>query len=162
MLALNELIETITNLLNIMENTSVHLNKKKVFMLFFGFVTTLVFAQEKPQFEVKEDIFEVGIFHNTFISEKMTLQKGLRVKKNMENIPLEIPILLRMDNSERLSTFVSVQTTPLTLCRNSSYNIIENASSPFFSMGTDYEFKNESVGNLTLNFPLRLDFGFKF
>lgn len=150
-------------MVNNMQKAFQYLKHKKVLMLFFSFVTTLFFSQEKPIIDIKDNLFEAGFFYEISLSDDAALQNGLVIRKNTDSNTFEIPVALRIDHTKQLSTFISFQTRSLLqTSQDDFFNSIERPSNSYFSIGMDHEFKNGSIGNITFNFPFRLDLGLKF
>ena len=129
-------------------------------VLFFSIIAS---AQEEPLFEIKDSPINVGIFHNFSLSDKLTLQNGLSVRKNFGFHTLETPVRIKYDLSNEWSTFLGFQTrTVIEPNLEEFFKVIGKPSNSYFSIGTEYEFKNNAKGDFTIGFPLDFQLGIKF
>lgn len=130
-------------------------------IIFLYFVTAIASAQEESQFEIKDNLFRASIFNNIPLSNNLTLQNGLSVRKNLDFVTLEVPIFMKYNISNEWSTFLGIQSRKVIYINFPDLNL-EQPSKYYISTGTEYEFKNNSTGNITIGFPLDVHLGLKF
>ncbi|WP_111710367.1 hypothetical protein [Lutibacter citreus] len=133
----------------------------KNLIIILCFFTAFASAQEESQFEIKDNLFKVSLFNNISLSNNLTVQNGLSVRKNLDFVTLEVPILMKYNISNEWSTFLSIQSRKVIYINFPDLNL-ERPSKSYISTGTEYEFKNNFTGNLTIGFPLDLNLGLKF
>jgi hypothetical protein len=134
----------------------------KNLVLILLFFSTIASAQEESKFEIKDNLYKVGLFRNISLSDNLTLQNGIAVRKNLDFITLEVPILLKQNLSDKWSTFLGVQSRTVIYSNFPESFNIEKPSNSYLTIGTEYEFKHNTTGNLTIGFPLDLQLGIKF
>jgi hypothetical protein len=135
--------------------------KTSTILLFF--LSIIASAQEKPPFEIKDYPVNVGLFHNISLANKLTLQNGLSVRKNFGFHTLETPVRIKHDLSSEWSTFLGFQTrTVIEPNLEEFFKVIGKPSNSYFSIGTEYGFKNNATGDFSIGFPLDLQLGIKF
>ncbi len=135
----------------------------KTSTILLSFFTTIAFAQEKPPIEIKDSPISVGLFHNISLADKLTFQNGLSVRENFGFHTLETPVRIKYDLSNEWSTFLGFQTrTVIEPNLEEFFKAIGKPSNSYFSIGTEYEFKNNASGDFTIGFPLDFQFGIKF
>ncbi|GGG44314.1 hypothetical protein [Bizionia arctica] len=134
----------------------------KTLIVCLCFFTAVVSAQEESPFEIKDNLFNVSLFHNISLSNKLTLQNGLSIRRNPEFVTLEVPVLIKYAHSDRWSSFLGAQARTVVYSYFPENYNIEKPSSAFLSIGTEYEFNNNTTGNLTVGFPFDLQVGLKF
>lgn len=137
-------------------------NEMKTLIVFLCFFSVIVSAQEESQFKIKDNLLKVSLFHNLTISENLTLQNGVSVKKTFGFVTFETPIILKYDLSNRWSTFIGVQSRTVIHSYFPDDLSFPEPSKSFLSIGTDYEFIDNTTGNLSIGFPLDLQLGLKF
>lgn len=133
----------------------------KNLIILIYFFTAFVSAQEESQFELKDNLFRASIFNNISLTNNLTLQNGLSVRKNLDFVTLEVPIFMKYNISNKWSTFLGVQSRKV-IYKNFPELNLEQPSKSYISTGTEYEFKNNTTGNLTIGFPLDVHLGLKF
>lgn len=134
----------------------------KNLILFLLFFSTIASAQEESKFEINDNLYKVGLFRNISLSDNLTLQNGIAVRKKLDFYTLEVPILLKQNLSDKWSALFGVQSRTVIYSNfPASYNI-EKPSNSYLTIGTEYEFKHNTTGNLTIGFPLDLHLGLKF
>ncbi|MBU2927111.1 hypothetical protein [Winogradskyella psychrotolerans] len=133
----------------------------KNLIIFLCLYTTIASSQEESQFEIKDNLLKVGVFNNISLLNNLTLQNGLSVRKNLDFVTLEVPILIKHNISNKWSTFLGVQSRKV-IYKNFPDLNIEQPSKFYISTGTEYGFKNNFTGNFTIGFPFDLQLGLKF
>lgn len=127
------------------------------------FFTVIALAQEEPSIEIKDSPINVDLFYNISLSERLTLQNGLSVRKNFGFHTLETPIRIKYDLSNEWSTFLGFQTrTVIEPNLADFFKEIEKPSKSYFSIGTEYELNNKATGDFRIGFPLDFQLGIKF
>ena len=135
----------------------------KTLTILLYFLTAIASAQEEPPIEIKDMPINVGLFHNISLTDKLTLQNGLSVRKNFGFHTLETPVRIKYDLSNEWSTFFGLQTrTVIEPNLEEFFKEIGKPSNSYFSIGTEYEFKNNATGDLSIGFPLDFQLGIKF
>ena len=135
----------------------------KTLAILLYFFTAIAFAQEEPPIEIKDSPINVGLFHNISLADKLTLQNGLSVRKNFGFHTLETPARIKYDLSNEWSTFFGLQTrTVIEPNLEEFFKEVGKPSNSYFSIGTEYEFKNNAKGDFTIGFPLDFQLGIKF
>jgi|TARA_B110000908_G_scaffold168778_1_gene224436 hypothetical protein len=144
----------------------------KSLLIFIYLFTIIGFAQEETLsnqnqegsiFQIKDSPNKASLFYNIKLSDKFTFQNGLSIRKNFDFNTFEIPILLKYGISDKWSTVFGIQTRTII---NSNYpelfNNFEKPSNSYLSIGTEYKFKNEAIGNFNVGFPFDFQFSLKF
>lgn len=127
------------------------------------FFTAIASAQEEPPIEIKDSPINVGLFHNISLLDKLTLQNGLSVRENIGFHTLETPVRIKYDLSNNWSTYLGLQTrTVIEPNLSDFFKITGKPSNSYFSIGSEYEFKNNTRGDFTIGFPLDFQLGIKF
>ena len=135
----------------------------KTLTILLCFFSIIASAQEKPPFEIKDYPVNVGLFHNIPLADKLTLQNGLSVRKDFGFHTLETPIRIKYDLSSEWSTFLGFQTrTVIERNLEEFFKVIGKPSKSYFSIGTEYELKNNTAGDFSIGFPLDFQLGIKF
>lgn len=131
-----------------------------ILLFFFSIIAS---AQEEPPIEIKDSPISVGLFHDILLANKLTLQNGISIRKNFGFHTLETPVRIKYDLSNEWSTFLSLQTrTVIEPNLEEFFKVIGKPSNSYFSIGTEYEFKNNATGDFTIGFPLDFQLGIKF
>ncbi|NHF61585.1 hypothetical protein FK220_019690 [Flavobacteriaceae bacterium TP-CH-4] len=131
-----------------------------ILLFFFSIIAS---AQEEPPIEIKDNPLNIGLFHNISLADKLTLQNGLSVRENLGFHTLETPVRIKYHLSNEWSTFLGFQTrTVIEPNLEEFFNQIGKPSNSYFSIGTEYDFKNNATGDFTIGFPLDLQLGIKF
>jgi len=119
--------------------------------------------QEESKIQIKDSPIKAGLFYNIKLSDRLTLQNGLSIRKNIDFNTLEIPVLIKYSLSNKWSSFFGLQTrTVIDSDYPEYFNGIEKPSNSYFSIGTEYKFKNNATGNFNIGFPFDLQLGIKF
>jgi hypothetical protein len=134
----------------------------KNLLLFLLFFSTISSAQEESKIEIKDNLYKVGLFRNISLSDNLTLQNGIAFRKRLDFVTLEIPILIKQDLSDKWSALFGVQSRTVIYSNFPESFNIEKPSNSYLTIGTEYEFKHNTTGNLTIGFPLDLQLGIKF
>ena len=135
----------------------------KTWTILLFFFPIIASAQEEPPIEIKDMPINAGLFHNIPLTDKLTLQNGLSVRKNFGFHTLETPVRIKYDLSNELSTFLGFQTrTVIESNLEEFFKEIGKPSNSYFLIGTEYEFKNNATGDFSIGFPLDLQLGIKF
>ena len=131
-----------------------------ILLFFFSIIAS---AQEEPPIEIKDSPTNVALFHNISLADRLTLQNGLSVRKNFGFHTLETPVRIKYDLSNEWSTFLGFQTrTVIEPNLEEFFNQIGKPSNSYFSIGTEYELKNNATGDFSIGFPLDFQLGIKF
>ncbi len=135
----------------------------KTLTIILFFFSIFASAQEEPPIEIKDNPVNVGLFHNISLTDKLTLQNGLSVRKNFGFHTLETPVRIKYDLSNKWSTFLGFQTrTVIEPNLEDFFKVIGKPSNSYFSIGSEYEFKNNATGDFSIGFPLDFQLGIKF
>ena len=134
----------------------------RIFIVILCFYTTLASAQEESPFEIKDNLFKVDLFHNISLSDKFTLQNGLSIRKSLAFDTFEIPVLIRYKHSNKWSSYFGVHARKAIYSYFPEHSNLEEPSTFYLSIGTEYEFKNNTVGNFSIGFPFDVNLGLKF
>lgn len=119
--------------------------------------------QEESLFKIKDNTNKASLFYNIKLSNKLTFQNGLSIRKNFDFNTFEVPLLLKYDISNNWSTVFGLQTrTVINSNFPELFNNFEKPSNSYFSVGTEHKFKNDAVGNLNIGFPFDFQLGLKF
>ncbi|MDO6758677.1 hypothetical protein Q4566_00575 [Tamlana sp. 2_MG-2023] len=122
---------------------------------------SIISNQEEPPIQIKDNLFSASFLSNIPLSKKLTLQNGISYRKGFYFNTLEIPVLIKYNISERWSTSLGAQSRKVER-RNLQMLNIEEPSKYYMTTGTEYKFKNNTTGNLTIGFPFDVNLGLKF
>jgi len=132
-------------------------------IVFIFFFTIIASAQEELIIQIKDSPINASLFYNMKLSNRLTLQNGLSIRKNIDFSTFEIPILMKYDSSNEWSTFFGLHARTVI---NSNYpEFFSNSKKPsdsYFLIGTETKFKNDATGNFTVGFPLDFQLSIKF
>ena len=135
----------------------------KTLTIILFFFTIITSAQEEPPIEIKDNPVNVGLFHNIPLTDKLTFQNGLSVRKNFGFHTLETPFRIKYDLFNEWSTFVGFQTrTVIEPNLEEFFKEVGKPSNSYFSIGTEYELKSNATGDFSIGFPLDFQIGIKF
>ena len=119
--------------------------------------------QEESKIQIKDSPTKASLFYNINLSDKFTFQNGLSIRKNFDFNTFEIPILIKYDLSDKWSTVFGLQTrTVINSNFAEPFNNFEKPSNSYLSIGTEYKFKNDAIGNFNVGFPFDFQLGLKF
>ena len=111
-----------------------------------------------PSVYVKTD------FRKIKLTEKVSLKPGLTIRRKTVFNTLETPLFLDYQASNNLSTYFGLSAR--TVINRTEFGMkvpyIEEPSRVFMSIGSEYQFKNNTKGNFSINFPLEMNLGLKF
>ena len=135
----------------------------KTFPIVLFFFSIIASAQEGPPVEIKDNPTNVGLFQDILLTNRLFFQNGLSVRENFGFHTLETPVRIKYDLSNEWSTFLGFQTrTVIEPNLEEFFKEIGKPSKSYFSIGTEYELKNNATGDFSIGFPLDFQLGIKF
>jgi len=140
-------------------------------LLLFIFLFTIIGSaqdeirsnQEESPFQIKDSPTKASLLYTIKLSDKVTFQNGLSIRKNLDFNSLEVPVLLKYNISDKWSTVFGLRARTVI---NSNFpeliNNFEKPSNSYFSIGTEYKFKNDAIGDFNVGFPFDIQLSLKF
>lgn len=137
---------------------------KKIFLL--SCLISLVANSQniEKKYEFQDSLFSVSLFKKIELTENLSLKPGLTIRHKTVFNTLETPLLIEYEASRKFSTHFGLSTR--TVINRTEFGLmvphIEEPSRVFMTIGSEYQFENNTKGNFSINFPLEMNFGFKF